>query len=206
MKNRRSRSAKITEYKLEKLVRCFAKNMTAKETMEEMKLSEPTVRHRFMQIRQLLYDHGPMRMDHSKVEGRPAKDRPAKYIYERQYRGVKEKYAHLFEMEVLNRIIATKNDKAVRRFLANNEEHMEQVKKYATYNKLHDKYDIIEVLNATHGKRLSEHETRPFDMLDYEENSLIIINEYNIEPDEAFFRVIWNLLRKHPLNLPKDQA
>lgn len=199
IKNRRCRDTKISEYKFKKLVKAFAYNKTAIEASKESKLSEPTVRHRFMQLRQLLFDHGPMRIDINNVEGRPAKDRPAKYIFDRQYRGVKEKYAHLYEIEVLNRIFVTKNIRAVKRFSASNERHMEKVKKYIDYNKLHDKYDIIEVLYDGTGKSMGKRDQRPFDLLDYRENSHIIVNEYNLSPEDAFFYVLWALLLKHPL-------
>lgn len=199
MKNRRSRDAKISEYKLKRLVKFFAHNKTAQETAKLIRLSEPTVRHRYMQLRQLLFDHGPMRVDINNVEGRPAKDRPAKYIFDRQYRGVKEKYAHLYEIEILNRIFVTKNIKAVKRFVAGNERHMQRVKKYVDYNRLHNKYDIIEELYDDSGKRLSERERRPFDILEYRENSHILINEHNISPEDSFFYVLWGLLLKHPL-------
>ena len=205
-KNRRSRNAKISEYRLRKLVMCFAKNLTARETAVATKLSEPTVRHRFMQIRQLLFDHGPMRIDLDNVEGRPPKDRPAKYIYERHYKGVKQEYAHLFEIEVLNRIFATKNVNRVVRLAAWNESHMKEVMRYVDYNKLHPKYDLIELLNKPSGAPHDKREKRPFEPLDYETDSIILINEYNIAPDEAFFRVIWELMRKFPLRDNKGQA
>jgi len=199
MKNRRSRDAKISEYHLKRLVKFFAHNKTAQETAKLTRLSEPTVRHRYMQIRQTLFDHGPIRVDVNNVEGRPAKDRPAKYILERQYRGVKEKYAHLYEIELLNRIFVTKNIKAVKRFRASDERHMERIKKYVAYNKLHPKYDIIEELYDDTGKRLADIERRPFDLFDYRENSHILVNEHNLSPEDCFFYVLWDLLLKHPL-------
>ena len=205
-KNRRSRNAKISEYRLRKLVMCFAKNLTARETAAETRLTEPTVRHRFMQIRQLLFEHGPMRVDVKNVEGRAPKERPAKYIYERQYKGVKQKYAHLFEIEVLNRIFATKNVNMVKRFAAWNDSHMKEVMRYVDYNKLHAKYDIVEILNDASGVPHSQREQRPFEPFDYETDSLIVVNEHNVAPDEAFFRVIWELMRKFPLQDNEGQA
>lgn len=192
-KNRRCRDAKFSEYKLRLLVLAFAQNKTAAATAKKLHLSEPTIRHRFMQIRQLLYDHGPMKMN---PEG--AKDRPAKYIYARQYRGVKEKYAHLYEMEVLNRIFSTKNISSVHRYDASNEDHMKIVMKFVRYNHMNTKYDITEMLyDAEKDEALRE--KRPFEYGDYKSTSTIIVNERNISPTESFFRVIWALLLKHPL-------
>lgn len=192
-KNRRCRDAKFSEYKLRLLVLAFAKNKTAADTAKQLHLSEPTIRHRFMQIRQLLYDHGPMRMN---PEG--AKDRPAKYIYARQYRGVKEKYAHLYEMEVLNRIFATKNVNSVHRYDASNEYQMKIVMKFVRYNHMNERYDITEMLYDAN-KSVAEREKRPFELSDYRSSSTIIVNERNISPTESFFRVMWALLLKHPL-------
>ena len=199
MKNRRIRDAKISEYKFKKLVKAFAHNKTAKEASRELKLSEPTIRHRYMQLRQTLFDHGPIRVDLNNVEGRPAKDRPAKYIFERQYRGVKDKYAHLYEIEMLNRIFVTKNIRAVKRFRADNENDMAKVQKYLDYNRNQNKYDIIEELYDDTGRRLAEKDRRPFDPLEYRPNSHILINEHNLSPEDSFFHVVWRLLLKHPL-------
>lgn len=192
-KNRRCRNAKISEFQLKKVVHCFAHKMTAKEATEKVRLSEPTIRHRYMQLRQLLYDHGCMR-----IEQKGAKERPARYIFERQYRGVKEEFAHLYEMEVLNRIFATKNFRGFKKFSASKESDMRQVKKFMRYNQSQKKYDIVEVLHDPNGIP-GMHKTRPFELADCKLSSTILINELNLDPNESFFRMIWDLLLKHPL-------
>ena len=193
-KNRRCRDAKFSEYKLRQMVMCFAKGMTAADTAKQIKMSEPTIRNRFMQLRQLLYDHGPMRM----AEPEGAKDRPARYIYGRTYRGAKEEYAHLYEMETLNRIFATKNVNSVTRYDAGDADQMKIVMKFIRYNQRLEKYDITEMLYDA-SKNDAEREKRSFELADYKSNSTIIVNERNIDPVESFFRVIWTLLLKHPL-------
>ncbi|HAQ34935.1 MAG: hypothetical protein CMF74_10000 [Maricaulis sp.] len=193
MKNRRCRDAKISEYKLEKLVRSFAENLTVKDTAERTGLSEPTVRRRFMELRQTIFDHGFLR-----VQSRDSDQTPARYIFDRKHRGSPERYKHLYEAETLHRIFATKNIRAVQRFKASDAKAMEKIKRLVGYNATRDKYDIIEMLERGEPDD-AQKETRPFDPADYEDSSTIIVNERNLDPADAFFRWLWGLLLKHPL-------
>lgn len=193
-KNRRYTGAKISEYKLKKLVLGFAENKTVKETTETTKISEPTVRDIFMRIREHLHLYGFIRVNRRDVSG----NMPARIIFAKKHRGVPEKYAVLFETEFLHRAFFTKNTKAFKKFSASKEEDLKTVQKYFNYNKLNDKYDIIEVLVdlKEDGKG---RQTRAFDPMDFKKTSDIVINERNISPSDAFFNYIWELLLKHPL-------
>jgi len=75
---------------------------------------------------------------------------------------------------------------------------LRQVLKYVRYNQTVKKYDIIEVL-STPSKIAGVQKTRPFEYADAKISSTILINELNLDPNEAFFRMIWDLLLKHPL-------
>lgn len=142
-KNRRARNAKISEYRLRKLVLAFAQDMTVRDAAKKTGLSEPTVRQHFMTLRQRLYDHGFLR-----VNRREGDRMPARIIFAKKHRGVPERYAHLYEAEFLNRAFATKNVRRVWKFAASNAHEMEKLKTFVAYNKLNDKYDIIEALAA----------------------------------------------------------
>lgn len=193
MKNRRSRHAKLSEYKLKQLVKCFAKDMTVKDTVEATSLSEPTVRNYFMRIRERIYEHGFIRLD--KNPNRPV---PAKAVFARKHRGVPEKYVHLYEAEFLHRVFLSRQLNFVRRFSANKEADLKALKKLVAYNKATPKYEFTELL---HNRELPEDkwEKRPFDPTDFESSSIILVNERKIDPQESFFKFIWDLLLKHPL-------
>jgi len=122
---------------------------------------------------------------------------PARIIFAKKHRGVPEKYAHLYEAEFLHRVFATKNAKVVKRFSAAKEDNLKEVRKFINYNKVNDKYDIIEMLES--GGSGQQSKTRPLDPMDFKRTSTILINERNIDPHDAFFRFIWALLLKFPL-------
>jgi len=191
-KNRRYRGAKISEHRLKNLVRCFAADLSVKDAAAKTKFSEPTVRDIFMRLRQHLFDYGFMRVDRRDNEGAM----PARIVFAKKHRGVPEKFAHLFETEFLHRVYFTKNGRAVKRFAAKNEKDLEAVRKFVNYNKVKPKYEIIEVLGKNAEGKLV---TRPFEPADFRSSSIIVINELNLSPNEAFFRYIWALLLKRPL-------
>lgn len=193
-KNRRYAGAKISEYKLKKLVLGFAEDKTVKDTADVTKISEKTVRHIFMRLRQHLHRYGFMRVHNRDASG----NMPARIIFAKKHRGVPEKFAVFFETEFLHRAYFTKNTKAFKKFAANKEGDLKAVQKYINYNKLNDKFDIIEVLVDLKEDGKSR-QTRAFDPMDFKKTSDIVINERNISPSEAFFRYIWGLLLKHPL-------
>jgi len=191
-KNRRSLNAKFSEYRLKKLVLCFAQDLTVKETVATTKMSEPTVRAHFMMIRQRIYDHGFMR-----VNRRSENKMPARIIFQKKHRGVPEKYAHLYEVEFLHRVLTSRNTKTVHKFDAGNDAELAKVRKFINYNKLEDKYNIVELLKVdAKGAGTTQ---RPFDPMDFERSSTILINERKVDPHDSFFRFIWALLLKHPL-------
>ena len=191
-KNRRYRGAKFSEYRLRKLVVCFAKGTPIKEAAAVCNFSEPTVRDIYMRLRRSLFNYGFMRVSRRDAPS----NMPARSIFARKHRGVPEKYAHLFESEVLHRIYFTKNGRSVRRFSAKKPEDMNALQKFINYNKLNPKYELIEIVGKNEeGKSI----TRPFDPADYKDASVILVNERNIEPHDIFFRYLWKMLLKNPL-------
>jgi len=191
-KNRRYRGAKISEYRLRKLVICFAKGLSIKDAAATCNFSEPTVRDIYMRLRQHLFDHGFMRVSRRDDQS----NMPARAIFARKHRGVPQKYAHLFESEVLHRIYFTKNGHSVRRFSAKRPDDMKALQKFINYNKLNPKYELIEIVGKTETGSLI---TRPFDPADYKDTSVIVVNEINMQPYEIFFRYLWGMLLQHPL-------
>lgn len=57
-KNRRYRNAKISEYRLRKVVECFARDMSVKDTAIATKLSRQSVDIIFTRLRERMRDHG----------------------------------------------------------------------------------------------------------------------------------------------------
>ena len=57
-KNRRYRNAKISEYKLRRVVECFARNMTAKDAAQATRLSPDTINAIYLRLRERLADYG----------------------------------------------------------------------------------------------------------------------------------------------------
>ncbi|MBN9890161.1 hypothetical protein [Salipiger abyssi] len=178
---------------MQKLVRAFAEDKTVKQAAQETGFSEVTARNVFMKLREHLYRYGFMRLPPI-----PGRAMPARIVFAKKHRGVPEKYAHLYETEFLHRVYFTKNGRAVKRFSARDPKAIPRVKKLLEYNKVTEKYDVIEQLERL-DPETGQRETRPFDPIDFETSSTIIVNELNLEPSEAFFRYLWGLLLKIPL-------
>lgn len=192
-KNRRYRNAKISEYRLRRVVECFARDMAASEAAMNTKLSRPTVEAIYRRLRQRLADHPIVRFD---LGPTPPPDTRA--VINRQSQGVSSGQRPLHEIALLTRILNAQNLSGFERLSAGNPDH---VKRAVALMKMkangQRRYNVYEELARQPGEGTSR--TRPFDPLEYEPTSAILINEMKADPHEAHFRYIWKLLLDHPL-------
>ena len=192
-KNRRFRNAKISEYRLRRVVECFARDVTVRETAAETKLSRQSIDAIFMRIRERIFSHGLVRFDFSGDE-----PQPVRYVVNAKHRGAPEKYHHLYAAELIHRALTAQQIKGFEELQASNPAHIRRA------TKLHGmrqsglrRYVVFERLRAEPGE--AEGKVRPFAPLDFEETSTILINERMLDPHTAFFRYLWKLLLTHPL-------
>ena len=193
-KNRRYRNSKISEYRLRRLVECFARDMTVKDTAAATRLSRQAVDAIFMRLRQRMFDHGLVKFDFANSD----EPQPARYVFNPKHRGVPERHHPLYAAEFLHRVLTAQNLKGFDELSAANPAH---VKKAIRLSRLRQngmrRYAVIERQTLKSGE--TEPKLIPFDPLDYEESSTILINERMLDPQTAFFRYLWSLLLRHPL-------
>lgn len=192
-KNRRYRNAKISEYRLRRVIECFARNLTVKDTAAATRLSPQAVDAIFMRLRERMFHHGLVKFD-------LPKDQPsaAQVIFDRKHRGVPEKSHPFYTAEFVHRVLCEQNLPGFEELSAANPAH---VKKATRLHGLRQngmrRYVVIERFKPQPGE--TEPKIRPFAPLDFEEDSTILINERKLDPHTAFFRYLWGLLLRHPL-------
>jgi hypothetical protein len=193
-KNRRYVGAKFSEFRLKRIVQCFARNMTVKDTAKATGFSENTVSDVFMRIRERLYRFGFMR-----VQRDPAKpvEVPARFHFRKKHRGTPEQHHLLFEAEFLHRVIMAQQLKGFEKLKASNPDDMKRARALDQMNAKTKRYNLIEVRPSR--KSPDGKEQRPFDPSDYDSRSIILVNEVRLDPHAAFFDYIWRMLLKHPL-------
>ena len=192
-KNRRYRNAKISERILRGVVLCFAQEMSAKATAAKKRLSQPTVESIFRKLRQRVAEYPMVRLIPN-----PDEPTPARFIFNRQHRGVAKQDIPFHEMDVLTRILNAQNFSGFERLSASNPDH---VKRAIALMKMkangHPRYNIYEELAAQPGD--TSPRTRAFDPLEYKPTSAILVNEMKADPHHAYFVYLWKLLLDHPL-------
>lgn len=192
-KNRRFRNSKISEYRLRRVVECFAKDMTVADTARETKLAKPTIDAIFMRLRERLLKHGLVSYDF-----KPGEPHPARFIFNRKHRGVPEKYHDLYSAELVNRILCAQQLQGFEELSASNPAHVKKATKLQALRQNGvRRYNVLERLKPAESE--TEPKTVPFSPLDYREDSTILINERKLDPRTAFFRYLWDLLLRHPL-------
>ncbi len=192
-KNRRYRGSKISEYKLRRVVECFAKNMTVKDTAKTTRISPQSINAIFMRIRERMRDHGLFRFN--KTDPNHA---PAKAIFGRKHRGVPTKYDELYEIEFIHRVLCEQQPKGFQKLSASKDEDIAKARRLHAAGKKSGRHVVIEVQNVKQGegpRRVSGQ----FDPLDFKEDSELIVNERHMDPEGNFFRYLWALLLRHPL-------
>lgn len=162
-KNRRYRNAKISEYRLRRVVECMAKDLTVAETADATKLSRQAVDTIFMRIRERLRDHGLVRF-----EPNPNEPSPARFVFNPKHRGVPERYHDLYAIELINRVLCAQNLKGFEELAASNPAHVKRAIRLSKLriNKMR-RYAIIERKPLKPGE--TEARLIPFDPLDYDE-------------------------------------
>ena len=192
-KNRRYRGAKISEYRLRRVVECFARDMSAKDAAEATKLSKPSVEAIYRRLRERLSEHPIVRL----IPG-PEPSPAMRAIVNRKTQGVAEADHPLHEMATLTRILNAQHFAGFEALSAADPEHVAKavrlMKMKANGNR---RYNIFERFTPQPGDTAPR--TRPFDPLRFEATSTILVNEMKADPHAAHFQYIWKLLLKHPL-------
>ena len=191
-KNRRYRNSKISEYRLRRLVECFAREMTAKEAAAATKLSPQAINGIFMRLRERMLNHGLVKM-----QPHPNEPPAAQMVFDRKHRGVPEKYHDLYEAEFIHRVLTAQQFKGFEKLSASNPAHVEKARRVQASNRGRLRYNVIEAMKP--GPNEVTRRTRRFDPLGYDETSDILINEIQLDRHTAFFRYLWDLLLRVPL-------
>jgi hypothetical protein len=193
-KNRRYRNAKISEYKLKKVIWFFAHNLSVREAAKRIKLSEPTIANIYMRMRMKLKTNGMFNFQIA-----DAKDRPAQAIWGPKHRGAPEAHKELHEIETVHRIVAAHNFRYVEKLAVADPKQWERALQIYLSDRKVGRYNLFEMLPE--GTLTEEGEKqRQFDPSDVYPNSIILINEKMVDPHAAFFRYVWQLLLKSPLD------
>ncbi|QDH35553.1 hypothetical protein [Porphyrobacter sp. YT40] len=193
-KNRRYRNAKISEHRLKRVVECFAANLTVKEAAQRTKLSEPAIASIYMRLRLKLKTNGMFTFDIAKET-----HRPGQAIWGKVNRGAPEQHKELHEIELISRIVAAHKFSYVEKLSPSDPQQWERLTKLYLSDRRLQRYNFIEVLPEGLTDRDGENQ-RPFDPMDVHMNSTVIINEKMADPNAAFFRYLWQLLLKSPLD------
>jgi hypothetical protein len=195
MKNRRYRNAKISEHRLSRVVRCFAVGKSAKDTATITRLSEPSVEALFMKLREkLLTNGGFLFPDPPPVDELPA----AAAIYNKTYRGVPGDHTRLFEAETIYRIVMSRNYRRVLRLDAAKAADRAKAERLYLSDPSGKRYRFFELLSPGAGEADPKN-TRAYVPGNTRPTSVILVNELQREPGQAFFQFIWQLLLKSPL-------
>lgn len=195
-KNRRYRNAKISEYKLRRVVECFARNMTAKDAAQATRLSPDTINAIYLRLRERLADYGFI--NRRNLVRAPDSTPPDLGKHVADHRGVKAAHHELHEFEVINRIMAVQQFSGFEELSASNPAHVKRaIRLHGLKQNGIRRYSIIEKMALKPGQ--AEPDVRPFASFDFERTSTLLVNEKKIDPQTAFFRFLWKLLLDHPL-------
>lgn len=192
-KNRRYRGAKISEYRLRRVVECFAKEMPVTAAAKATGISRQSIDVIYMRIRERLFHHGLVQFNFSSNE-----PHPVRYRVNVRQKGAPERFHHLYAAELIHRGLTAHNLKTFEELSASNPKHVKRaIKLYSIKVNGLRRYAVFEKMKAKDGE--AQPNVRPFAPFDYEESSTLLINERMIEPHTAFFRYLWGLLLRHPL-------
>ena len=192
-KNRRYRNAKISEYRLRRVVECFARDRNVKDTAAATRLSLHSVDSIFMRLRMTMRDHGLVQFQFD-----PNAAQPIGPITGPKHRGVPEKSKDLYAVEFIHRVLSAQQLKGFEKLSASDPAHVTRATRLMKVKQGGMlRYAVIEQLAPVAGE--SEPRTRAFSPLEYDESSTILINERKLDPHAAFFRYLWDLLLRHPL-------
>lgn len=195
-KNRRYRNAKISEYRLRRVVECFARSMTAKDAARATRLSEPTVNAIYNRLRRHIALFGMINVGN--LTRAPGEGPPQLGAFVAHHRGVVESQKDLHEFEVINRIMAAQRFQGFERLSASNPKHVDRARRLQLQGgERNPRYTVYEETRRRPGEPGSV--TREFDLSILRKDSDILINERQNDPAAAFFRFLWQMLLRHPL-------
>ena len=174
---------------------CFARDMTAAETVKATKLSAPTVNLIFHRLRERMRDHGLFIPQFGGGEEHPLKE-----VFNPKHRGVPEHLHDLHAIERIHRILCAQHLKGFERLPASDPKNVEKAIRLLRFDGMQPKrrYQIWEAFRQAEGDTGAP-ETRPFDPRHIRKDSDILINELHASPQEAFFVYLWKLLLENPI-------
>lgn len=193
-KNRRYRNAKISEYRLRRVVECFSHDKTVAETVASTRLSAPSINLIFRRLREQMRDYG---LFVPQFDGQP---HSMKVIFNQKHRGIPAHLHDLHAIEQLHRILCAQHLKGFMRLPASNPKNVEKAIRLMRFDEPQPvkRYRIWEALKEVEGNTDAP-ATRPFDPRHVRKDSDILVNEQHTSPDDAFFAYLWALLLRHPI-------
>lgn len=194
-KNRRYRNSKLSEHRLRRVVECFARDMTAAETVKATRLSAPTINLIFHRLREQMRDYG---LFASKFDDEAP--HPLAAIFNPKHRGVPEHLHDLHAIERLHRILCAQHFKGFGRLPSSDPKNVEKAIRLLHFDAQQSvkRYQIWEALRPAEGD-VGAPQTRLFDPLHFRQDSDILINELHASPQDAFFTYLWALLLRHSI-------
>jgi hypothetical protein len=192
-KNRRYKGAKISEHRLKRVIECFAQNLTVKDAAAKTKLSEPTIATIYMRMRLKLKTNGLFQF--AVPAGAPAVAKP---IWGPKHRGAPASHHQLHEIEFIHRVLCGQNYRYVERLSVADPKQYDRLMRLYHADRTLKRYNFIELLKPG-SEELKPENHRPFNPADYHDNAIILINERMVDANAAFFRYLWQLLLRSPL-------
>lgn len=194
-KNRRYRNAKISEHRLRRVVDCFARDLTAAATVQETKLSAPTVNLIFQRLRERMRDHGLL------IPNFQGQAHPLAAVFNPKHHGVPVHLHDLHAIERIHRVLCAQHLKGFERLPASDQRNIDKAVRLLKLDasqagpKRYQIWEAFKQVNEATGTPV----TRPFDPRHVRSDSDILINERHLSRQAAFFAYLWQLLLRHPL-------
>ena len=176
------------------MVECFARDLSAADTVTITKLSAPTVNLIFHRLRERMRDHGLF------VGHFDGAQHPLRAVFNPKHRGAPEHLHDLHAIERLHRILSAQHLKGFHRLPASAPINVEKATRLlrSDISQQTRRYRIWEAFKQAAGDPNAP-ETRPFDPSCFRQDSDILVNELHASPEDAFFAYLWALLKRHPL-------
>lgn len=197
-KNRRYRNAKISEHRLRRVIECFAQNLTVKDAAQRTKISEPAVASIYMRVRVKLKTHGLVTFQPD--PNSPPAARPA---WGPKHRGAPAEHHDLHEIEFLHRVLTAQKYRYVERLSVADPKQWDRVMRLYLSDRKTGRFTFTELIRPG-PQELEPQNHRPFDPADIYSKSVILVNERMIDGNAAFFRYLWDLLLKSPLDAREE--
>lgn len=193
-KNRRYRNSKLSEYRLRRVVECFARDMTAAETVKATRLSAPTVNLIFHRLRERMRDHGLFVAKFG--DGTP---HPLAAVFNPKHRGVPEHQHDLHAIERIHRILCAQHLKGFERLPASDSKNVEKATRLLRFDAQQPvkRYRIWEAFSQADGNTGAP-ETKPFDPAHVRQDSAILNQRVARQPTGCIFRVHMGIIIRKP--------